>query len=106
MWTFSLSHRSSILWVKGNKRIPVGKRSQRVRRKRRRRKHINRRKKDVFSGNAFVTRKGTLQIRKTETKDKGIYTCMGKFTVIISYLYDINSNSIWFQLNHDFNTIL
>ena len=88
IWTFLLSYRSSILWVKGNKRIPVGKRSQRVRRKRRRRKHINRRKKDVFSGNAFVTRKGTLQIRKTEKKDKGIYTCMGKFFAIILYVYD------------------
>ena len=73
-----LSYRSSILWVKGNKRIPVGKKSQRERRKRRRRKHINKQKGDYFSGNAFVTKKGTLQIRKTEMKDGGFYTCMGK----------------------------
>ena len=73
-----LYYRSSILWVKGNKRIPVGKKSQRERRKRRRRKHINKHKGDYFSGNAFVTKKGTLQIRKTEIKDGGFYTCMGK----------------------------
>ena len=35
-------------------------------------------KGDYFSGNAFVTKKGTLQIRKTEIKDGGFYTCMGK----------------------------
>ena len=59
-------------------RIPVGKKGQRERRKRRRRKHINK-KKGVYSGNAFVTKKGTLQIKKTEIKDGGLYTCMGKF---------------------------
>ena len=75
-------YRSSILWVKGDQRIPVGKKSQRKRRKRRRRKHINKQKNgedlSSFSGNAFVTKKGTLQIRKTELKDGGVYTCMGK----------------------------
>ena len=63
----------------------------------------------MFSGNAFVTRKGTLQIRKTEKKDKGIYTCMGKFTNTIFDVYDTYhkiSKTILFQLNHDFNPIL
>jgi hypothetical protein len=70
--------RSSILWVKGDKRIPVGKKAKRNRRKRRRRKHLKKNKGDLFSGNAFVTKKGTLQIRKAETKDGGVYTCMAK----------------------------
>ena len=78
LFAYSFSYSSGILWVKGNKRIPIGKKGQRERRRRRRRRLINNHKGSFFSGNAFVTKKGTLQIRRTEIKDGGLYTCMGK----------------------------
>ena len=83
-----LFYRSSILWTKGNKRIPVGKKGQRERRRRRRRRLINNQKGGFFFGNAFVTKKGTLQIRKVEIKDGGVYTCMGKPYINKNYTLD------------------